>query len=789
MISPAEKRGDKRVELVLQSMESLPTLPAVAMRVLAAVTNPSSSVNDLARIVQSDPALTVKLLKLTRRADAGVRKNESTDLNRAIVLLGFDAVRSAVLAISVFDSFQGPAADGSTARFNRTEFWKHSIAVGCCAELLAAIAPATGRRVDSGEAFVGGLLHDLGKIALDQILPKSFARVIEATDMLRGNIADLERRVIGLDHMVVGKRLAERWDLPAALRDCIWLHGQDPHALPANVSSARLVNLITLADVLVRQQHLGYSGNHVLPNNNQSLLEAVGLTATQVNDSLMPLMERIESRCGALGLGESTSGELYQQALSRANQEIGLVSQQLATKNRRLADRTKFFDALSGFQSEMRPDASVSSVLASIGQTAAAVIETPAVAVFSVQSGAAFASVVIVDADGNVIDSLVIDVPTPGQSVLAPPRLSGGEVHEEESRDGAGTLCPGVAPVGADLEWLLSAVLPKLANSNQFIIPLVGDHHRIGGVVWGATVNETERLAHQAQELAALAGGWGLALRVAQIREDSQSLAEQLAEANRRLQTVQEELLRSRMLISVGEMAAGAAHEMNNPLAVISGRSQLLAAQLTDGRQRAAARLIHEQSDRLSEIITELMDFAQPPRPTLANCSIQQVIGDAIAQAKELTDSTDTNIEVIATDVPSVTIDANQVTRALAEVIANAIQATEIRPGGEQPTGRVVVRVGHDSFSRRVVVDVTDDGCGMTSATLRRAFDPFFSALPAGRRRGMGLPKALRWVEGSGGSIRLESQPRRGTRAVVLLPAAAVMAAPETQTEPVNLPA
>jgi len=65
------------------------------------------------------------------------------------------------------------------------------------------------------------LLHDLGKVALDAMLPKSFSRVVEAADMLRGNIADLERTIIGLDHMVVGKRLAEKWQLPATVRDCV----------------------------------------------------------------------------------------------------------------------------------------------------------------------------------------------------------------------------------------------------------------------------------------------------------------------------------------------------------------------------------------------------------------------------------------------------------------------------------------------------------------------------------------------------------------------------------------
>src|SRR6202012_4823791 len=135
-----------------------------------------------------------------------------------------------------------------------------------------------------------------------------------------------------------------------------------------------------------------------------------------------------------------------------------------------------------------------------------------------------------------------------------------------------------------------------------------------------------DRLNSQAQELTAMAGGWSLALRTAQIREEARALSEQLAEANRQLQTAQTEILRSKTLITVGEMAAGAAHEMNNPLAVISGRSQLLASQLSEPKLRAAARLVHEQSHRLSAIISEMMAFAKPDPPRLAAVDVKELL-------------------------------------------------------------------------------------------------------------------------------------------------------------------
>jgi signal transduction histidine kinase len=124
-------------------------------------------------------------------------------------------------------------------------------------------------------------------------------------------------------------------------------------------------------------------------------------------------------------------------------------------------------------------------------------------------------------------------------------------------------------------------------------------------------------------------------------------------------------------------------------------------------------------------------------------------------------------------DLPPVQIDPSQVSAALTQVVENAIQATD------QATGRIEIQAAFDPYSASVVVTVSDNGCGMDEETAKRAFDPFFSAKPAGRRRGLGLAKTLRWIEASGGSIRLQSRPGQGTQAIILLPAAA---APATQT-------
>jgi signal transduction histidine kinase len=190
-----------------------------------------------------------------------------------------------------------------------------------------------------------------------------------------------------------------------------------------------------------------------------------------------------------------------------------------------------------------------------------------------------------------------------------------------------------------------------------------------------------------------------------------------------------------------------------------------LASQLTDPKYKAAAHLIYEQSHRLSSIITELMDFAKPEPPSPRESDLADIVGKALHEAKMQHDPADRAVEVTMGEVPAVIVDPRQIAGALQEVIDNALQATDANKG------HVSVHAAFDPYSSRVVLTVSDDGCGMDEETVKRAFDPFFSSKRAGRRRGMGLAKALRWVEASGGSIRLESRVGQGTRTVLLLPA------------------
>jgi signal transduction histidine kinase len=296
----------------------------------------------------------------------------------------------------------------------------------------------------------------------------------------------------------------------------------------------------------------------------------------------------------------------------------------------------------------------------------------------------------------------------------------------------------------------------------------------VGGIVWPRENGQTLPAGISAADLMMVAQSWGMTLRTAQVREQQNVLAESLAASNRELGQLQQQLVRTKSLASIGEMAAGAAHEMNNPLAVMCGRAQLLAAKLSDPALKQDAALIAQQGERLSKIITDLMEYAKPETPRPSQVSPEKIVEGAIAQASKraMESAGGKALAKIHTefggDVPDLEVDAKQLTAAVTEVLLNALQASRTSTA---PNPEVLIQTRFDPLDSQVIIQIIDHGTGMSEETLRHVFSPFYSAKTAGRSRGMGLAKAMRHVEAHGGTIRLDSLQGHGTTAVVIVPA------------------
>jgi signal transduction histidine kinase len=226
-------------------------------------------------------------------------------------------------------------------------------------------------------------------------------------------------------------------------------------------------------------------------------------------------------------------------------------------------------------------------------------------------------------------------------------------------------------------------------------------------------------------------------------------------------------VLEREKLTALAEFAGGAGHEINNPLAVISGRAQLLLTGERDPQRRRELAVIAAQALRIHEMIADLMLFARPPEPRLATCDL----GDLVERVLETfrAEARHRDVQLVLNRPPrpvAVHADATQISVAVAALLRNSFEAMV-------GAGRIKVSVDwHGPLTaRRAEIVVTDDGPGLPDEVRRHLFDPYFSGRTAGRGLGLGLSKCWRIMHAHGGNVEVASEPGGGARFRLLLPA------------------
>jgi signal transduction histidine kinase len=212
-------------------------------------------------------------------------------------------------------------------------------------------------------------------------------------------------------------------------------------------------------------------------------------------------------------------------------------------------------------------------------------------------------------------------------------------------------------------------------------------------------------------------------------------------------------------------MAAGAAHELNNPLLVVSGRAQLLAENEKDEQKKQILEQIQKNADQISKIVDQLFSYAKPDKPIAKKINVKQLLDEAIQSAAQKAKADTENVSIeIDRKTESIYVDPSQIITALANIICNSFESYITK------SGPISITAGPDSSGQFMSLTISDLGCGMDWATVEKATYPFFSAKPAGRKRGMGLAIANRLIQLNKGRLSIESTPCEGTRVTILLP-------------------
>jgi len=278
------------VTSALKRVTAVATLPASAMRIMKIAENPSSTEHELLEVLEGDPPLAARVLKVVNSAFYG-RPRQVGSTAAAMRLLGVNAIRNVALAASLNRLFRG----GRTVPgFEASELWTHSVAVGTAARRIAERC----RGAPPEEAMLAGLLHDIGLLVEIQASIAEFSSLIEATSQNASlSFADAETQWLGATHEAFGKALCEQWRFPDALAKACG-HHHDPMALPT--ADQRLPAIIHVADVVAGRVGGGFTRSVGRDVPRDGVCELLGLSVGDLADIEAQLSNDVEQTLGLL---------------------------------------------------------------------------------------------------------------------------------------------------------------------------------------------------------------------------------------------------------------------------------------------------------------------------------------------------------------------------------------------------------------------------------------------------------------------------------------------------------
>jgi putative nucleotidyltransferase with HDIG domain len=261
-------------------IQGLPVMPAVALEVLDSMAGADTDIKSLARRITQDQAIAARVLRVANSPFYGLQMRVST-IHDAIVVLGFSAVRSLVLAAAIVTSLPAGRCPG----FSQDRFWRHVLGTAVAAQALAKPLKRPAEPL-----FIAGLLHDIGRLVMVALYPEHYTAVIDQAREQDCCLRDVEQAVFGYDHAAVGAALAGRWNFPADIVDALAWHHAPEQGVPGGLAA-----IIHYADAISQALDLEETENSQMPRLHQEAVDGLGLDWQKLTEVLADTQTRFES--------------------------------------------------------------------------------------------------------------------------------------------------------------------------------------------------------------------------------------------------------------------------------------------------------------------------------------------------------------------------------------------------------------------------------------------------------------------------------------------------------------
>lgn len=273
-----------RLEKLVFKSDRMPSLPGVFQRIKEAVEDPGSSFEDIARIVSNDQSLSARLLRLANSSFYGY-PSDVFSVPDALAVIGLQQFKNMALSTCIMDVFRGIPS----RLVNMENFWRHSIACGLCARIMALEL----REANSERFFLGGLMHKIGRLLIVQEEPDKALEILKRAQKEDLPLHLIEQEVLGFDHCEIGGALLESWKLPPSLAEFL-RHYLKPVLARISVQD---VSLIHLADFIVETLRLGSAGDRFAPEFSEAAWGHSGLHESRLYYIVEELLRQYDEVC------------------------------------------------------------------------------------------------------------------------------------------------------------------------------------------------------------------------------------------------------------------------------------------------------------------------------------------------------------------------------------------------------------------------------------------------------------------------------------------------------------
>lgn len=703
----------------------LPTLPHVLLKLIEACHRQPDTIQEISQIINKDAALSARLMGLVNSFHHDSSKRV-TSIDQALLLVGTNTVKNLAVRASVYQVFHQPK--GSSVVSGLKQFWSHSL---MCATLARLIAKKISYP-SPDEAFLSGLLHDIGKLVLwVNSSKKDDAEDLQTYRHTPDRLSPSEKQ-FGTTHYELGAWMVDQWGLQSFMADAVRYHHEPVDRI---LDALPIVKIVFVANALCLQ---------IIEETDaefKTAEEVFGFTRTEVEELISMGVKDVEQVAASFEISVELPGP-----------SDGTVSQKDSAKQKDLVRAVRNISLLQGTLQGLLEAHSEESILRAVRQGFQILFDVHHVLFFTYDQQR---DVLVGKNDkGGSQDVLIREFAIPVQrkkSLLAKSFSQGTPL------DSFGHLTKD------DLSIMDDQIVHLTGKDGILCLPMVAHKESVGVIVLGIDKAQFSYLFREINLLTMFVSQAALAIDAENVRR------------------TQARSIQSERLTASSAIARKVAHEVRNPLGIIKNYLKILGLKLDkDSPAQEEIGIINEEIDRVAIIIRELSNFSEPGVQQRELVDINKLISNLIKIAHEslLLDSGIKAHLNLGPSLPSVMTDKNGLKQVFINLIKNAAEA--MPEGGNIYIDTQFASNGlGDKLEKGEKVDqeyvetrIRDDGSGIPDVIKPKLFEPFVTTKGEGHA-GLGLSIAYSIIRELSGTMTYESDETQGTTFKIVLPTGA----------------